>query len=58
VYVNSLYRSPFHHGRADTLDHVDVALLARVARGVAQVLLDLAGERSARAAQWGSPKTK
>jgi hypothetical protein len=54
--VNSLYLNPFHHTRADDMEHVDVALLGRVARGVTQVLLDLAGEpRPPAASALGSP---
>ena len=60
MYVNSLYRNPFHHGRADTMDHVDVALLGKVAGAVTQVLLELAGERRlpVHSTQWGRPNTK
>ena len=60
MYVNSLYRNPFHHTRADTMEHVDVLLLGKVVRGVTQVLLELAGERrpSVPPSQWGRPNTK
>ena len=38
MYVNSLYKNPFHHTRDDTVTHVDLIQMGKVVDGLTAVL--------------------
>lgn len=38
MYVNALYKNPFHHTRDDTVKHMDLIQMGKVVDGIEAVL--------------------